>query len=111
MISPLDLTDLVGLLVAVWLLGALAFVAVRAVMLICALQTHTWPNRLVAYSLCALAFAYVYMYASDIPGVIAILNNHYQDIPPLSIVRSAIFDLFLSLVGYALQVLARGRIQ
>jgi hypothetical protein len=110
MISP-DLSDLLGLIVAVWLLGAVAFVAVRAMMLVLTLQTRK-PKHLIAVSVLAvLVLAYVLMYASDIPGVVAILNNHEQDIPPLSILRSAIFDGILSLTGYLLRVLARGSIK
>lgn len=99
--SP-DLGDLIGVLVVIWYLAAVGAATFSLVALLWLIRPRT--RRLMFYGLLALCGGalYLLLYGLDVPSIVALATDEYQDIPPSSTVRTLLPALLWTLTSWSL---------
>lgn len=101
----IETVDLLGVLSVVAYLAGVGAVTV----LVWRLLQRGPDGRGVAAALCIVALLYIGAAATDAPGVLTVLRNGVDDIPPVSAARTGTFALWTWLLFVALLVVWRRR--
>lgn len=77
-----NLLDVWGALVACWYLASIGALTTLSVLMLWHLQPRTPLATKVAAAMTIFGLAYLFLYVMDVPGVLAVLTDSINDIPP-----------------------------
>lgn len=101
-----ELNDVLGVLAVAGYLAGIGACTIRVILL----HRVLWPDRIrPGFWLAVLALAYITFVLFDAVGVISVLSNSLNDIPPSSTARTAVLAAWLWALHAELIRLAKGR--
>lgn len=103
----IEFADLLGVLAVAAYLAGVGAVTVRVLLL---RRAQRAGRGVITPALLLLALAYIGAVLLDAPGVLAVLSNGVDDIPPASTGRTGLFAAWVWVLHAALLRLAYGRV-
>ncbi len=104
--TPPPLTDIAGVAIWGWYLLAAFGAATNLAIYLWRVHPPRRSWRVLAVMIAVVLAAYLVAYLLDIPSIVAVLNNSYEDIPPVSNWRTGFAAFLWSAAWYGIPIIA-----